>query len=105
MATMTNASVVKSFLNGKESYNLNMRATADGRLFSYNTCIAQWHTDNFGNKTLIINRNKYSVTTSAKHQSPLFKEVERYYRYHYNVKSITEKHVPMGTQRLDKYIK
>lgn len=55
---MTNKDVVIAFIRGESVHTGHMTSTGD-RLFSYNTCIAQWHKG-----TLLVNRTKYSSTTS-----------------------------------------
>lgn len=58
---MRNNDLAKAFVNdpmymGKGS---NLEADGNGRLYSYDTCIAQWK-----GKTLIVNTTRYSCTTS-----------------------------------------
>lgn len=62
-----NVDVVKSFMNGleNESHTYNLWSNGE-KLFSYNTCIAQWIDDK-----LIISTRGYSSTTRGKHQSHL----------------------------------
>lgn len=55
---MKNKEVVRAFLRKEVARTLNLMSTGD-RLISYNTCIAQWV-----DKGLIINKTKYSTTTS-----------------------------------------
>lgn len=55
---MKNKEVVESFLQEKVGNSLNLTSTGY-KLFSYNTCIAEWYKD-----SLIINTTKYSRTTS-----------------------------------------
>ena len=61
---MKNKQVCEEFFNHREACGSNLRSTGD-KLFSYNTCIAQWD-DNY----LLLNETKYSTTTS-KHQTYL----------------------------------
>lgn len=63
------ADVVRNFLNRSTKNYCNSTCSlsaVDGRLFSYNTCIAEFDKNGW----LWINTTKYSVTTS-KHQSML----------------------------------
>lgn len=62
---MKTVDVISLFLNHKIGNALNVHSSGD-KLFSYNTCIAQW----LDPATLIINITKYSVTTS-KHLTQL----------------------------------
>lgn len=64
---MKNIDVIIKFLNRTKasSSNGNLRSTGD-KLFSYNTCIAQWVDD-----LLYINMTQYSPTTS-KHRNMIF---------------------------------
>ena len=55
---MRNKEVVESFLQEKVGNSLNLTSTGY-KLFSYDTCIAEWYKG-----YLIINTTKYSVTTS-----------------------------------------
>lgn len=76
MAKMNNNEVVKAFLNKQNAESHTGALTsAYGRLYSYSTCIAEW-ADGF----LYINQTRYSMTTSTKHQSPLFRQVNDLYR-------------------------
>ena len=87
---MKNQEVVINFLNGRDAKNVNMEATSDNRLFSYNTIIAQIIIKD-GKRILLVNRNKYSMTTSCKHQSPLFRAIEGAYKYNFDeIKNITD---------------
>lgn len=104
MATTRNANVAINFLNGNSARSLNMEATLDGRLFSYNTIIAQIIIKD-GQRILLLNKNKYSVTTSAKHQSPLFRAVEQGYKYHFDKVIEIYDRVPYNTRNLEGYIK
>lgn len=100
---MKNQDVVKNFLNGKNAKSLNM-TSEDNRLFSYNTIIAQIiHKD--GKKILLVNNNKYSMTTSCKHQSPLFRMLVQGYQYDFDKVIYITDRVPMGTQNLEGFIK
>lgn len=57
---MRNDEVIKAFLSKKEASSStgNLSSTGD-RLFSYQTCIAQFTEDG-----IILNKTKYSTTTS-----------------------------------------
>lgn len=55
---MRNKEVVEAFFDRKTGQSLNRISSGD-KLFSYDTCIAQW----VGSK-LLINITKYSKTTS-----------------------------------------
>lgn len=86
---MRNIEVIKQFLN-KSSGNSdsgNLISTGD-RLFSYNTCIAEWIDDD---DYVIINTTKYSSTTS-RHQNMLKNKLI--------YSSIQLINVPINTRRL-----
>lgn len=87
---MTNKEVVINFLNGKNAHSLNMRSE-NGRLYSYSTCIAEFIINGLGKKTLLINKTKYSVTTSAKHQRPLYDNL-----WLVNCEIVECKNIPQG---------
>jgi len=55
---MENNRVIEDFLNHKNSKSSNL-ISIDDKLISYDTCIAQFY-----NGYLLINTDKYSVTTS-----------------------------------------
>ena len=61
---MKNKEVCKEFIYHKVASGSNLVSTGD-KLFSYNTCIAQWYPVG-----IIYNETKYSPTTS-RHQSYL----------------------------------
>lgn len=85
---MRNIEVIKQFLN-KSSGNSdsgNLISTGD-RLFSYNTCIAEW----LENNDCAVNLTKYSSTTS-RHQNLLRRKII--------YSSIQLVNVPINTQRL-----
>lgn len=65
---MTNSQVVNAWILGNRGQSLNMHTDGE-KLFSYNTIIAQWGQ---GGLQPIVNVTKYSMTTSAKHQRPLY---------------------------------
>lgn len=58
---MRNRDVVKKFIDKEYASGSNLYSSGS-KLFSYNTCIAQWY-----NNTIIINNTKYSSSTS-RHQ-------------------------------------
>ena len=93
MARLTNNEVVSAFLahRNAESFTGALTSVYD-RLYSYGTCIAQFD----GDGNLYLNRNKYSMTTSSKHQSPLFRMA---HTAHYNIINVTQR-VPRGTYDL-----
>ena len=66
---MKNKEVISNFINKCEAINHHgsLRSTGD-RLFSYNTCIAQWVDD-----TIWVNVSKYSTTTSGHRNSLISK--------------------------------
>ena len=85
---MRNEDVAKAFLNRRTASVNNLSSSGD-KLFSYNTCIAQWV-----GSTLIGNATKYSTTTSR--HLGYIKQC---------IKCWTSKIVPMGTQDLTNYMK
>ena len=98
MAKMSNDEVVKAFLKQRnaESHTGSL-TSAYGKLFSYGTCISQW-----AGGFLYINATTYSMTTSCKHQSPLFRQVNDLYR---NINDADKNiiyvaHVPMWHKEL-----
>ena len=98
----TNKDVALSFLYQTKLKSSTGNFYSDGfRLWSYNTVIAQWDGDR-----LIVNATKYSMTTSAKHMSPLknsatFQGLEDAGEVVY-----TDGYVPFNTQDLrDKVLK
>lgn len=95
----TNLQVIQKFLNKEGANSLNMTSTGR-KLFSYNTIIAEWAGPGFS--VLVVNKTKYSRTTSSKHQGPLYREIEKS-----NVAVVVEcggnkvnTYVPFGTQTL-----
>lgn len=62
---MKNKEVIRNFLNKCEAINHHgsLRSAGD-RLFSYNTCIAQWVDD-----IIWVNVSRYSTTTSGHRNS------------------------------------
>ena len=86
---MRNIEVIKQFTKGypAKSHSGNLRSTGE-KLFSYNTCIAEWDND-----YLFVNLTKYSSSTS-RIQNMLFKEL----RFGHKVKQV--ENVPINTQKL-----
>lgn len=78
---MTNIGVIEAFIRGKCGSSNNLMSTGI-RLFSYDTCIAEWYDTWIG-----INKTKYSVTTS-KHVTMLERSINDRIntRYIYNIK-------------------
>lgn len=62
---MKNIDVIRKFLREECAAGSNLNSCGD-KLFSYNTCIAQWVDD-----LLYINMTQYSSTTS-KHRNMIF---------------------------------
>lgn len=93
----TNQQVITSFMKGQGCLGANLWCTSTA-LYSYRTCIAKWKVVG---KKLIINRTKYSRTTSCKHQSPLFNAI----RDRQDLKIIEVKDCPWGVDFLENYIK
>lgn len=83
---MKNIEVIEKFINGCISSGGNLTSTSD-RLYSYQTCIAERTKNGY-----IINKTKYSVTTS-KHVGMLLNQL-----HHTNVKYVED--VPKGAKRL-----
>lgn len=68
----TNDEVIEAFFKGELAHSTTL--TTDGsRLFSYNTCIAQFDSVQ---ETLYVNTTKYSSTTS-RHQNKVLKEIDK----------------------------
>ena len=55
---MKNIKVIEAFINKKSGNSLNLHSNGN-KLFSYQTCIAEWNED-----VLLLNITKYSITTS-----------------------------------------
>ena len=96
---MTNKEVVINFLNGTNAHSLNMRSE-NGRLYSYSTCIAETIKREGQKPILIVNKTKYSSTTSGKHQRPLYDNMSP---IKYDIREISG--VPQGTYSLTRYLK
>lgn len=87
---MRNIKVIKQFLNKSSGNSDTKNLISDGvRLFSYNTCIAEW-TDDF----VLFNVTKYSRSTS-RIQSMILSELKKLIH-----KSVSIDNVPINTQRL-----
>ena len=86
---MKNIEVIKCFMKGypAKSSSGNLRSTGE-KLFSYNTCIAEWVND-----YLFVNLTKYSSSTS-RIQNMLFKGL----KFGHKVKQV--ENVPINTQKL-----
>lgn len=69
---MKNKEVVEIFLCGEAAIGSNLYSTGD-KLFSYRTCIAEWH-----GGYLIVNTTRYS-NTNSRHQS-YFKHISNIIR-------------------------
>lgn len=87
---MKNKEVIGNFINKCEAINHHgsLRSTGD-RLFSYNTCIAQWV-----DGTIWINVSRYSNTTS-RHQNRLISKCGIFLLEVHLIEN-----VPINTQRL-----
>ena len=84
---MKNEEVIENFIAGRIGSGGNL-TSADGKLYSYQTCIAE-----YTRKGLIINKTKYSVTTS-KHVGMLLRKLH----YPDNIKFVES--IPRGTRKL-----
>ena len=86
---MKNIEVIYRFLNRQpaKSSSGNLKSIGE-KLFSYNTCIAEWVND-----YLFVNLTKYSSSTSSI-QNMLFKEL----KFVLQVKQV--ENVPINTQNL-----
>lgn len=86
---MRNIEVIKQFLNKSSGNSYTGNLISDGvKLFSYNTCIAEW-TDSL----LLVNVTKYSRSTS-RIQNMLIQELKSRYS------QLTIDNVPINTHRL-----
>lgn len=86
---MTNLEVVNKFIKRLPAHALNLYSTGD-KLFSYNTCIAEYHLD-----MLLINNTKYSNTTSR--QLSILKQL---LPTCYNTIIVYIEKIPINTQAL-----
>lgn len=84
---MTNAEVAIRFLHKEAGNSTTMKSDGE-KLYSYNTCIAQYHNDK-----IVGNATKYS-STSSRHLS--------YVRNHVDV--WTTEYVPINTHNLLNFI-
>lgn len=90
---MRNIEVIKQFLNKSSGNSDTKNLTSNGvKLFSYNTCIAEW-TDDF----VLFNVTKYSRSTS-RIQSMILRELKKLIH-----KSVFIDNVPINTQYLWKH--
>jgi hypothetical protein len=86
---MRNEDVVKGFRDGINCHTENL-SSENGKLYSYATCIAQWHEGK-----IYLNYTKYSTTTSH-HQTLV--------RRHCNPYKIGCDTIPRNIVNLEKYI-
>lgn len=93
----TNQQVIQKFSKGEKCLGANLWSTG-AKLYSYQTCIAQWSV--MGSR-MIVNKTKYSRTTSSKHQGPL----RNMLRDKPNIEVIEVKDCPWGVDFLENYIK
>lgn len=84
---MKNIEVIEKFINGCIGSGGNL-TSADGKLYSYQTCIAE-----YTRKGLIVNKTRYSVTTS-KHVGMLLKRLCNYKVIHF------VEDIPKGSKKL-----
>lgn len=86
---MRNVEVIKQFLNKSSGNSDTGNLISDGvKLFSYNTCIAEW-----ADSLLLVNVTKYSRSTS-RIQNMLIQELKSRYS------QLTIDNVPINTHRL-----
>lgn len=87
---MRNIEVIKQFLNKSSGNSDTKNLISDGvKLFSYNTCVAEW-TDDF----VLFNVTKYSRSTS-RIQSMMLRELRKLIH-----KSVFVDNVPINTKYL-----
>lgn len=87
---MRNIEVIKQFLNMSSGNSYTWNLISDGiKLFSYNTCIAEWTDD-----LVLFNVTKYSSSTS-RIQSMMLRELQKSIH-----KFIFIDNVPINTQYL-----
>lgn len=87
---MRNIEVIKQFLNKSSGNSYTGNLISDGvKLFSYNTCIAEWTDD-----LVLFNVTKYSSSTS-RIQSMMLRELQKSIH-----KFIFIDNVPINTQYL-----
>ena len=83
--------VIKQFLDKSSGNSDTKNLISDGvRLFSYNTCIAEWTDD-----SILFNVSKYSSSTS-RIQGMMLRELQKINTY----KFIFIDNVPINTQKL-----
>lgn len=96
---MTNLQVVNSFLNGQSNRSKTGALWTNGqKLWSYYTVIAEWH-----NGVVVVNSTHYSMTTSAKHLSPLKNQIAKKELIFINVGG-KQAPLPIGVDNLASYI-
>lgn len=86
---MRNEDVVKGFRDGVQCHSEHLYSE-HGKLYSYCTCIAQWHEGK-----VYLNCTKYSCTTS--HHQTLVRRICNPYRIHCDT-------IPRNITKLDNYI-
>lgn len=95
MKTCKNIDVIRNFFSHSPAKNYtDSLVSRDNKLFSYNTCIAEWIDED-----IVINNTKYSPTTS-KHQSSLRRVLSYYIIDTENIIFIDEQ-LSYATQCLD----
>lgn len=97
---MKNIDVIKAFLdNNDENAGMSTEHVSfrGNRLWSYNTVIAEKQFGVTDRDILLVNKTKYSVTTS-KHQTYLNRELE-FYSSKYQIVEVTQT-VPCNSQHL-----
>ena len=92
---MNNKSVINAFICGKSAKSSNGKLYSNGeKLYSYYTVIGQRLADG----TIILNRTKYSVSTSKIQTWLLYSVIESGLQY----KEVCN--VPLGGYRLERYL-
>lgn len=98
---MKNKDFIYNFCKGNfdenKVYRCNNLTIKDGRLFSYNTCIAEYEADY--TNSVIINMTKYSSTTS-RHQNLM---MQYFNEYRHGLSWIVYDDVPINTINLSRY--
>ena len=94
---MTNQDVVIKFLNKQFCKGSNLYAE-DNKLYSYQTCIAEWYKDK-----LLVNLTKYSKSTT-KHQSYIGNNINKIIPK-INNKVYLLYDIPLGISYLNGYYK
>lgn len=86
MEKMINSDVAVNFVNRLDATSHTQNFTSeDGKLYSYNTIIAEWH-----NGKLLVNTNGYSSTTRGKHQSQLKRHLKDIQAVYYIIDAVPE---------------